>query len=97
MIRLTALSNSNSQVGPSDSSIQVVSAAGFPNSAPFIIRIDDELMSVVNSTASGNGSMTWSVTRGFDGTTPAPHNGNASVNLIDIAYVGQSTQLTLST
>ena len=92
MIRLTALSNSNSQVGPSDSSIQVVSAAGFPNSAPFTIRIDDELMSVVNSTVSGNGSATWSVTRGVDGTTPASHNGNAAVNLIDIASVGQSTQ-----
>jgi hypothetical protein len=90
MIRLTALSNS--QVGPSDNSIQVKSASGFPNSAPFTIRIDDELMSVVNSTVSGNGSATWSVTRGVDGTTPASHNGNASVNLIDIASVGQSTQ-----
>ena len=82
MIRLTALSNS--QVGPSDSSIQVVSAAGFPNSAPFTIRIDDELMSVVNSTVGGNGV---GDVVGHDGTTtattPASHNGNARSILIE--------------
>ena len=53
-------------------SITVVSEAGFP-SVPFIISIDTEcfLVSVVSGT-------TWTVTRGYEGSTAATHtNGTA--------------------
>lgn len=56
--------------------ITVTSASGFPPSPPFKIRIDDEVMNVTAMAAT-----TWTVTRGIDETTPAPHALNAAVIL----------------
>jgi len=52
----------------SQTTLTVASAAGFPT-APFRIRIDDELMDVT----AGFGTSTFTVTRGVNGTTAAPH------------------------
>lgn len=55
--------------------VTVASAAGFPASAPFRIKVDNEIM-VVNS---GAGTTSWSVTRGMDATTAASHSSGATV------------------
>src|SRR5262249_7593608 len=56
--------------------MEVVSVSCVPSSAPFKIRIDDEVMKVTLISETG-----WTVTRGVDGTTPASHASNASVTL----------------
>ena len=52
-------------------SITVDSATGFPPTADldYIIRVDDEFMIVTD----GQGTTTWTVTRGAFGSTPATH------------------------
>ena len=55
--------------------ITVASAAGFPAGGSFRIRVDDEDMTVT----AGQGSTTWTVTRGVNGTTAATHAVGASV------------------
>ncbi|MGZ6728044.1 MAG: hypothetical protein ACXVFC_01890 [Gaiellaceae bacterium] len=55
--------------------ITVPSAAGFPASGNYTIRVDDEVMTVT----AGRGSTTWTVTRGAEGTTAATHAVGASV------------------
>lgn len=64
-------------------SISVSSAVGFPPDPPagsaipaqFRITIDSEDMLVTG----GNGTTTWTVTRGYNGTTPATHLVSATV------------------
>jgi hypothetical protein len=65
-----------SAINAATTTITITSASGFPPSPPFKIRIDDEVMSVTAIAAT-----TWTVTRGVDGTTAAPHALNASVIL----------------
>ncbi len=54
-------------VGPADTSLTVASADGFPLEGNYRIRIASELMDVT----AGNGTTSWTVTRGADGTTAA--------------------------
>jgi len=54
-------------------SITVTSEAGFP-SVDFIISIDTEAMLVTNVSTT-----TWTVTRGYEGSTAATHLNGASV------------------
>lgn len=56
-------------------SISVTSASGFPDSAQYRIRIDDEIMLVTG----GAGTTTWTVTRGAESTTAATHLNGATV------------------
>jgi hypothetical protein len=49
--------------------ISVTSAAGFPASGNYYIMVDSEQMQVTG----GQGTTTWTVTRGTNGTTPATH------------------------
>lgn len=58
-----------SSIGASDTTIQVGSAKGFPSSTSFRIQIDNERATVV----AGQGTTTWTVTRGADGTTATSH------------------------
>ena len=58
-----------------DTTIFVDSQVGFPTSFPFTIKVDSEEMSVTAAPTS----TTWTVTRGFDSTTPAVHAGGAAV------------------
>ena len=59
----------------SETGIDVASASGFPTSGSYRILIDDELIEVT----AGQGTTTWTVTRGMDGNTPATHDDEADV------------------
>lgn len=65
-------------VSKTDTSIRVASAAGFPTSGNYTILVDSEQMQVT----AGQGTTTWTVTRGFNSTTTALHGGNETVSLI---------------
>lgn len=53
----------------------VASAAGFPTSGDFTITIGTEQLIVTG----GQGTTTWTVTRGANGTTPASHTVGAAI------------------
>ena len=57
-------------------SITVSSASGFPTSGNYFIRIDNEVLQVTG----GQGTTTWTVSRGQAGTSAATHANNASVS-----------------
>jgi hypothetical protein len=57
-------------------SLSVASAAEFPSADPFTILIDGEVMLVT----AGQGTTTWTVTRGYGGTTAAAHTSGATVD-----------------
>jgi hypothetical protein len=84
---LTPASSYTCRVGPganttasgamtaTQTTITVASAAGFPTNGTFRIRVDDEDMTVTG----GQGTTTWTVTRGVNSTTAATHASGASV------------------
>jgi hypothetical protein len=57
--------------------LTVASTAGFPTAGTFTILIDSEYLTVID----GQGTTTWTVTRGAIGTTAAGHAANATVTL----------------
>ena len=59
----------------SATSITVTSATYFPASLNYVIQIDSEQMLVT----AGQGTTTWTVTRGINGTTAATHSNGADV------------------
>jgi hypothetical protein len=59
-------------------SITVASAAGFPTAGTYHVRIDNEVLAVTG----GQGTTTWTVTRGQLGTLPATHAVNATVTAL---------------
>ena len=61
--------HSVSALEATDTTITVGSASGFPLSGSFLIQVDAERMTVT----AGQGTTTWTVTRGADGTSAAPH------------------------
>jgi len=64
-------------LAPADTSLTVISILNFPTTPEFRIRIGQELLLVTGVT--GN---TWAVTRGAEGTSPAPHSQNAVVTAV---------------
>lgn len=58
-----------------DSSISVVSAAGFPTAVPYTILIDQEFLLVT----SGGGTTTWGVSRAQESTSAGTHAATAAV------------------
>ena len=65
-------------VSVSGATIQVNEASHAAEPAvPFVVKVDNEQMNVV--AVSGTGPYTYTVTRGFNGTTAAPHAQNAAV------------------
>lgn len=73
----TALSAAIATVGAT--SLTVDDFLGFPASGEFTIYIDTEALRVT----AGNGTTTWTVTRGYLGTTAATHLDNSTVTLLD--------------
>lgn len=59
----------------SSTSITVTSASGFPGSGNYCIQIDSEVLQVTG----GQGTTTWTVTRGFNGSTAATHSNGATI------------------
>lgn len=64
--------------------LTVPSAAGFPGSGNYDIQIDSEVMTVTG----GQGTTTWTVTRGVNGSTAASHASAAVVTGASIAAAG---------
>ncbi|WP_426503216.1 multicopper oxidase domain-containing protein [Dactylosporangium sp. McL0621] len=58
--------------------IAVASAAGFPTSGSYYVRIDNEVLQVTG----GQGTTTWTVTRGTLGTTAATHASGAIITAL---------------
>jgi hypothetical protein len=76
-----------------ETSITVASASGFPTSGSYMIIIDNEVMLVT----AGQGTTSWTVTRGYQGTTAAKHLVYAFVNsensqAITLTSAGSGTQ-----
>jgi hypothetical protein len=62
-------------IDASQTSITVASASAFPPHGTFKIKIDSEILHVT----AGNGTTTWTVIRGRDGTSGATHSNAATV------------------
>jgi hypothetical protein len=73
MIRITSTANA---IAATDTTLNVRSAAGFPDTAPFYVRVNDELMRV--TAASG---ATWTVERGVDETVAKAHEADHPILL----------------
>lgn len=76
----------SSGVNSTDLSITVALVTGYPTSYPFTIIIDDNIaakeeLCEVSATTSGASTMTFTVTRGIDGTTGVSHTAGAVVKL----------------
>lgn len=56
-------------------SMTVVSASGFPGSGNYSIQIDSEVILVT----AGQGTTTWTISRGTNGSTAATHSSSAPV------------------
>lgn len=61
-------------------SITVASADDFPNSGNYRVRIGSEVLEVT----AGQGTTSWTVTRGVDGSTAASHGDGAGVRRLGI-------------
>ena len=64
-----------------DSNFQVASAAGFPSSGPFVIQVGQEQMLVTG----GQGTTTWTVNRGYNGTALAKHSAGATLSVVTVS------------
>ena len=62
-------------IDASDTTVVVASATVFPQGLNFRVRVGSELLEVTG----GQGTTSWTVTRGADGTTAAPHGDGAGV------------------
>jgi Tfp pilus assembly protein PilV len=80
--------NLSGAMSASQLTLPVTTAAGFPAAAPYIVKIDSELILV----SGGGGTTTWtirdstgqaaSIGRGYLGTTAATHVANATVTQV---------------
>jgi len=70
-------------------SITIASAAGFPTSGAYYVRIDNEVLQVT----AGQGTTTWTVARGQLGTAAATHAGGAAVTALATDFYGGFTGL----
>lgn len=75
----------------STTSLSVASAAGFPSSGQFTIYVDNEQMLVT----AGQGTTSWTVTRGANGTTAAAHVNTSAVYARQALAAGQVRNYTV--
>src|SRR6266487_958356 len=75
----------NAAMNSSQTTISVASASGFPSSGNYQVRIDDEDMTVTG----GQGTTTWTVTRGVNGTIAAAHASAQTVARDDAGTSGE--------
>lgn len=83
--------------GSGGTTLAVTSAAKFPSSGNYKVQVDEEIMRVTG----GQGTLSWTVTRGIDGTTAVAHTIGAAVKYVtarqfvipiaerDIRYLGR--------
>jgi Tfp pilus assembly protein PilV len=70
-------------VTASTTTLAVASAAAFPATAEFRVKVDSEVLLVT----AGAGTASWTVTRGADGTIATTHTTGAAVTLVERAAV----------
>src|SRR6266566_5539711 len=80
-----ATTTSSGAVTASQTTISVVSASAFPTTGTYRVRVDDEDMTVT----AGQGTTTWTVTRGVNGTTAASHVTGQTVSQDDAGTSGE--------
>jgi hypothetical protein len=76
----------NGAISSSVTSIVVAANATFPGTGSYTIIVDNEEMTVT----AGQGTNTWTVTRGVNGTTAAPHSANAPVSQVSVSVSSAS-------
>lgn len=82
---IAAATNLQVTVTPSDTSIQVASSTGFPNTFPFTLSLDYGSANEELVEATSGGPMIFTVTRAIDGTSATTHNGGAVVRHVSSA------------
>lgn len=70
----------NGAIDASQTTLVVDSASGFPTEGEYRIKIESEIINVTG----GQGTTTWTVTRGVDGTTGATHADNKDVQRMGV-------------
>jgi parallel beta-helix repeat protein len=73
-----------SNIGATGTTVSVGTTTGFPASGNFTVQIDSEAMTVT----SGQGTTTWTVARGVNGTVPAPHTAGSSTKKNILQFSG---------
>lgn len=81
----TTLSGNGGSITSGATSANVASSSGFP-ATPFLARIGSEDIKVTN--VSG---VTWTIVRGYNGTTAASHNDGDAVTLVNWEWVNQGS------
>jgi uncharacterized protein YjbI with pentapeptide repeats len=64
-------------INNSQGTITVNSSTGFPSRGTFVIQVDSEKITVT----AGNGTTSWTVTRGQYATSPAGHSNGSTISL----------------
>lgn len=86
----------NGAITNATSPITVTANASFPASGDYVIQVDNEQMLVT----SGQGTNSWTVTRGYNGTTAASHSDKAAVTevgpLLASSITNTATTLTVT-
>ncbi|HSS79653.1 MAG TPA: hypothetical protein VLK24_00515 [Gaiellaceae bacterium] len=92
-----AIASLSAAMNTTQTTVSVTSAAGFPTSGTYRIRVDDELMTVT----AGQGTTTWTVTRHVNGSTAAAHSSGQTAEWDDANTIGEinwnATSKTLTT
>ena len=70
----------------SETGVDVTNVLGFPATAPYTVRVDAEWMRVTD----GAGTTTWTVTRGYGGTTAAEHDNATAIYHVPDTYADLS-------
>ncbi len=70
----------NGAINDSVTSITVTSADGFPSAGSYRVRIGSEVLEVT----AGQGTTSWTVTRGVDSSTAASHGDGAAVRRLGV-------------
>lgn len=82
---IAAVTNLQATAGPGDTTIQVASSSGFPNSFPYTLSLDYGSASEELVDVTGGGPSVFNVTRAVDGTSATTHNAGAVVRHVTSA------------
>lgn len=89
----TTQGNNGGSITSGATSIIVTSASGFPSSGVYLFSIGTEDIKVT----AGAGTTTWTISRGYNGTTAASHTDGATITLVNWEWVNQGTSTVAAT
>jgi len=81
-----AVTTTTEALDDSETGVDVTNVLGFPATAPYTVRVDSEWMRVT----AGAGTTTWTVTRGYSGTTADSHLLGAAIYHVPDTYADLS-------